>query len=190
MAQSGDGSVLYVCGSATNIFQWKGTWSPTSFPIDMWKCIATDTTGSNVYACGSGNLYSSHDSGKSNQAIGPLAPWTSIACDPTGRIVVACADQDYVYVSTNAGATWNPKGSKRAWRGVSYNATSRCLAAVAYNDHVYVSTNMGTTWKQEATADLWTAVVANRNSVSVVGANTVIVDGTDYEPTTTTSACG
>jgi hypothetical protein len=77
--------------------------------------------------------------------------WISIASDSTGKNLVASSN--YLYTSSDYGATWVPGTSSITWQGVASDASGKNLAAVAtctgststcYSP--FVSKDGGATW--------------------------------------------
>lgn len=78
----------------------------------------------------------------------PRAYWTSVASSSSGSVLAAASTAVGVYVSTNAGSSWNQASlpTTMYWASVSCSADGMLLAVVSTNGLICVSTNDGTTW--------------------------------------------
>ena len=87
--------------------------------------------------------------------------WTAISTNIASGICYAVATGDYIYYTSNGGATWTQQGTVQAWSSITINTfnTAKAVACVA-NGGIYYTTNSGTTWT------LSSAITANWSGVS------------------------
>ena len=74
--------------------------------------------------------------------------WTGIASSSDGSKLVAVARNDRIYVSTDFGDTWTPRGTtQQNWTAVASSSDgSIMLAADDWNSWIWRSTDSGVTW--------------------------------------------
>jgi hypothetical protein len=85
-----------------------------------------------------------------------------------GQVLAASVYRGKVYVSTNAGVTWNARDSDRNWRSIAISTNGAVMAAVANGCQVYVSVDSGTNWTARATSELWTSVAMSGDGRKMV----------------------
>ena len=99
--------------------------------------------------------------------IGTSAPgkgWVSVACSADGTKLVAVPDGDFIYTSTNSGATWTAAitAPNANWQAVASSTNGSKLVAVVYSGLIYTSTNSGATWTAAtAPSTNWQAVASS-----------------------------
>jgi hypothetical protein len=79
--------------------------------------------------------------------------WTAISVNNTSGVYFAVATGDYIYYTTNGGATWTQQGTVQNWSAITidtYNPSS-AIACVA-GGGIYYTSNSGTTWTLSASA--------------------------------------
>ena len=109
------------------------------------------------------NIWTSSDSGYSwlqRTASGPRV-WTGIAGSSNGSKLVAVADSDYIYTSTDYGATWTQRETTGLWRGAASDSTGVYLATTNYGGYIYTSDDSGVTWTQQETARDWSDIASD-----------------------------
>jgi hypothetical protein len=82
-----------------------------------------------------------------------------------GKIMAAVADQ--IYVSTNTGVTWVPRGPVnpiKDWRGIAISQDGKYQTAVVRGEFIYVSNNSGISWVNKTnTARGWEDIAISAN---------------------------
>ena len=102
--------------------------------------------------------------------------WTSIACSADGTKLVATAGADYIYTSTNSGATWTKRISAGfgSWQSVASDSTGANLAAVMLIS-IHTSTDYGATWTAQSVPSSdsipWTSITSNSTGTKLAAAN-------------------
>ncbi|HEX7402067.1 MAG TPA: FlgD immunoglobulin-like domain containing protein, partial [candidate division Zixibacteria bacterium] len=77
--------------------------------------------------------------------------WTSVASSSDGVKLIATAFNDYIYTSTDTGATWTEHqagGSIQCWYCSASSSDGNKLIAGVYSNRLYTSTNSGVTWTE------------------------------------------
>ena len=78
--------------------------------------------------------------------------WSCVASDATGTNLAACVYGEYIYTSSDSGATWTQTEalSNKNWTSITSDATGQYLAATSYNKNgIYLNSNYGNgEWKQ------------------------------------------
>lgn len=170
-----DASVRYVI-SRTNIYRYSSSsWdSGTNFSsitngISEVVVIDTDATGNVILiGCDHPNykLYFS-----TNNIIGPFIEvtyfpsptinltgnerWASVKVSPDGQTFAAVVNswvnrnRQNIWVSTDGGANWYPRGSKRNWCSMNMSQDGTKLIATEYNGNIHYSFNGGTEWQSQ-----------------------------------------
>lgn len=159
-----------------------------------WSSVASDATGQNLVAAGSGSgIWASIDGGMTWTDRTPADPkfqasfgdqvqgWSSVASDATGTKLVSAVDAGDVWTSTNGGVTWSDTGPTTSWQvwfSVASDSTGTNLVAVdglvnGYNGDVWTSINGGLTWTDQTTGNQaaggpWDAVASNAAGDHVV----------------------
>ena len=156
-------------------------WEAVSSSGDGVKLLAVDRT---VF---SGMVYRSVDSGASWTALADAILnsndrwWTDVASSADGEVLVVANDGynpgGHIYVSTNAGTSWNKPGGaemKLRWQSVAVSKSGQYMLAVerGFNEHggvatginlhqgrIFASTNFGLSWEAQldAPAKQWLA---------------------------------
>lgn len=81
------------------------------------------------------------------QAKFGVKDWTGLASSSDGSKLVAVARNDRIYVSTDFGDTWTPRGTTQTWTAVASSSDgSVMLAADDWNSWIWRSTDSGLTW--------------------------------------------
>lgn len=152
-----------------------------------WSSVASDATGKNLVAVGSGSgIWASIDGGliwtdrtpgdsKFQASFGnQMEGWSSVASDATGAKLVAAVDTGDIWTSTNGGVTWSdvgPASSWQVWFSVASDSTGTNLIAVdglvnGNDGEIWTSTNGGLSWTDQTTGNpaasgFWEAVASN-----------------------------
>ena len=84
-----------------------------------------------------------------------MKSWFAVASSADGQVLAGAAYNDGIYISTNAGATWNASDAPAdGWQALAIAATGVKMYAAA-QDGIHVSTNSGATWNLAATSPLF-----------------------------------
>jgi hypothetical protein len=166
------------------------TWSPTQAPGAPWSSLASSADGRTVLAVSPAWVYTSLDGGvdwTSNNL--PGENWVSGACSSNGSNMVVVAQgfgggiPGLVYVSTDAGVTWNPStgAANTGWAWVASSANGSNLVA-AVNElsqytppyppgYIYTSSDGGMTWNSpNSPPAFWTAVASSSDGTRLIAA--------------------
>ena len=159
----------------------------TGMGTQDWSSVASDATGKNLVAAGSGSgIWASTDGGATWTNRTPADPkfeasygdqvegWSSVASDATGTKLVAAVNTGDIWTSTDGGGTWTdaaPTTSWQVWISVASDATGTNLVAVdglveGADGDVWTSANGGLTWTDQTTGNpaasgQWRAVASN-----------------------------
>jgi hypothetical protein len=167
MASSSDGTILAAIAtlngiSAIIISKNSGaTWQNTNSPSLSWSCITVKSDGSLIIAGpSSGSLYAGgvvlNDPDVYWYSLDtPSKNWTSVAISfytyGYGSPIIAGAYNDYLYIGTNQGGsfeyTWGPyTGLTLPWNYISCSFDGYTFVAIAYDNNIYISRDVGSTW--------------------------------------------
>ena len=170
------------------------TWKLTNSNAPNFTHIIADVTGKNLVGTDGYSLYKSSDSGVTFSNAISLRTSSiyinTIAANSSLKFVVAAAPginlasssylPDYIYMSTNYGATFAPlrNSPKAVWQTITIDTTGKYLVAGQSSQSflkLYYSTNSGVTWKQcGGTGNCyWVNVVSSSDgkNVYVIGIN-------------------
>ena len=81
--------------------------------------------------------------------------WASVKVSPDGQTFVAVVNvwvnrnRQNIWVSTDGGANWYPRGSKRNWCSMNMSQDGTKLIATEYNGNIHYSFNGGTEWQSQ-----------------------------------------
>lgn len=75
--------------------------------------------------------------------------------------LAACAYPGGIYVSTDAGATWNLVGPSKSWTGITCSNDGLRLAATASDEPIHISEDGGATWRTEDEPRQWGAITCS-----------------------------
>ena len=190
IASSYDGSKVVTVGytdySGTNwgfIYQsldFGQTWHQTSVPWANWWSIASSGDGTKLFASNDYGIWESTNGGTSwtEPFYSRVAP-VYLKTSANGQIVFASnfvGTNDYIFISTNYGATWasNTTLPKLTWGGIACSSNAINVFACARNGNgIYHSTNYGVNWSASAApAKDWFRIVTSADgSTLVAGAN-------------------
>ncbi len=124
--------------------------------------------------------------------------WLSVASSADGTKLVASptttsALTNYIYTSTDSGATWTQRAAagSRNWSSFASSSDGVKLAAASgmgATDYIYTSTDSGATWTQRAAAGSrpWVSIASSSDGVKLVAAEQN-GSGTSYIYTSTDS---
>jgi hypothetical protein len=99
--------------------------------------------------------------------------WQAVASSSSGTILLAGVGGagGRLYVSPDAGASWNVTGPTHTWYGVAVSGTATKMIAVANDDRIYTSTDTGLSWTPRASIKPWTCVCSSSDgSICLAGA--------------------
>lgn len=162
-----NGGGIYTSGDAGN------TWTQVAIGAGP-SSVASSANGSNLVATiYNGDIYT--NVGTSWIASGaPVGFWTAVASSANGVNLVAADSGTGIYVSANAGSTWNDvKPAALNWTSVATSASGNRLIAAAAGNSVYVSTNSGANWTQQTgipTTANWYAVASSGDGSKLAAA--------------------
>jgi photosystem II stability/assembly factor-like uncharacterized protein len=127
------------------------TWFQTVAPHGDWRAAACTADGTKLFAgTYNGGIWISTNSGSTWQQSSPSslpnANWLSLATSADGTRIAASGGNQ-IYVSTNAGYSWQLKTV--AGSSVALSADGGVLV-VTGNGSTYISTNFGSTWRTSA----------------------------------------
>lgn len=117
----------------------------------------------------------------------PQRAWGAVASSADGTTLVAAGFDGLLYVSTDAGTTWTPRGLTANWSSVAASADGVRLVAVSSSGpnnslgQLHVSTDSGLTWTQRGPVGEWTSVASSADGLRIVAAmnNGVLWTSTD-----------
>ncbi len=137
-----------------------------------WTCAAGSYDGVNLVAAGgflNDMIYRSVDSGLTWAPIdGPTGQWTSLASSADGSVLMGTVFGQFLYVSTDSGATWRDCFISQNWVATYCSAAGDLMAAVQTSGNessVSISTDLGLSWSAltNLPAVLWSGFVASTN---------------------------
>lgn len=141
-------------------------------PLDQpWWAVAVSADGSTLMAASNlGQLYVSHDGGRTWQQHLHSTHWSAVAVSPDGQHMAATAYGERIWVSHDAGSTWQETGEVRDWVGVTLSKDGRRLAADAKFDRIHVSSDGGLTWSAHTEVANWQSVAASGDGLRLIAA--------------------
>lgn len=106
------------------------------------------------------------------------AEWTSVASSADGTTLYAAAD--YIYRSTDSGATWDITGADGlGWISIVSSSDGKKLAAVTNSEsedggRIYTSSDSGATWtvRDNAGYHFWVAIASSSDGKKLLAATT------------------
>jgi len=150
-----------------------------------WNSIASDTSGTKLAAVVYGGyIYTSTNSGTTWTARTSAGSknWGSITSSADGMKLAATvgnhdnegnhggADDDYIYTSSDGGATWvaQTNSGQRHWSSITSSADGTKLAATTWNwdssgSYLYTSVDSGLTWTEQSAAGgrHWQSIISS-----------------------------
>jgi|GEM_PF-449824 len=136
--------------------------------------------------------------------IGNNLPWSAmsgtsgtyanniLACSADGTKLVSVIPGGQIYISSDSGTTWTPRGTTQNWSSVASSADGSKLVAVVAGGQIYISSDSGTTWTPTATSQGWLSVASSADGsklVAVVTGGQIYISsdsGTTWTPKGTT----
>jgi hypothetical protein len=187
VAASGDGQKLVAVinpGVVYTSSDYGMSWGPGGASAN-WTATAVSGNGAYVFTASSPGVLGSYTKN-----------WSALACSASGQYVLAGATGEYLYRSSNYGASWLPMltDAGRSWTGVASSGDGVNLVACAIGANLFVSTNSGSGWTLRASIQQWSCVAGAANGGTfVAGVNNgqlyVSYDsGTSWIPTATAQA--
>ncbi len=163
-------------------------WEGQSNGAHNWRSVAMSQNGDiqSVVGGWASQIYVSTNYGASWTGYGPvgITDWTDISMSQSGAIQTATPYSGQIYLSTDSGQTWAPKGSTKSWLAVAVSSDGQYQTAVERNGKIHVSANSGETWTAyDSLADKWwseVAVSSNGHYQTAVENNGRIYVSTDY----------
>jgi photosystem II stability/assembly factor-like uncharacterized protein len=181
VACSDDGRMLIAGVSGGQL--WLSTnfgesWSATAVNR-AWSGVAMDATGTRLVAVAD-KIYTAEASTLFITWVAASRPreparWKSVAMSADGSRVAAVAWDNFIYISTDYGATFAPttSASMRLWESVAMSSNGMVIAAVAYLQGLFISENGGSSFVRignlNCTNGLWEAVSVSHDG-SVIAA--------------------
>lgn len=165
VASSADGTKLVAASEGGGIYtsvDSGATWTQTG-TAQAWTSVASSADGTKLvagftlptrtssgYLPAGGYLCTSADSGAAWTQTGPDVGWMSVASSADGSKLVAAGagaftdpdgisgySDDYLYMSTDSGVTWNQTAVQDGWRSVASSADGTKLVAAVYFGYIY-----------------------------------------------------
>ncbi len=193
IASSADGTKLVA--TVNNGYIWTSansgtTWtlhnsSPISSPL-YWSSVASSSDGTKLvatvgytsyYTSGSGQIYTSTDSGVSWTARAGSLPWSSVASSADGTKLVAAvygtSGSAGAYTSANSGVNWALQAGASYCSAVASSADGTKLVATfssGTSQGIYTSTSSGVagSWLQRTNSGSCTAVASSGDGSRLV----------------------
>lgn len=178
------------------------TVSMTAAAAQSWNPIATNSSGSIVYAASNLGVMRSIDAGASwTTALPTATAWSGLATTPDGQIVVAVAPDGTMQRSVNQGAAWAPMaaiGTGVERIGMSSDGQVILAARDFAGGAVHLSTDGGASfglvpglpaggnWVSAAVSADGLKMVASQNGTVVNGKTVLSIDGGTSWTTLTT----
>lgn len=198
LAAATNGEYLYTSADAGATWTARATQEP-------WHGIASSADGTKLAAVVYGGyVYTSADYGASwtehiiigEEGEGEPDPftekyWTDVASSADGARLVTCAWADYLYTSTDLGATWTAHmtDAERWWYCVASNADGTHLVAGVLDGYLYTSTDSGNTWtaRMTDTGRYWSVLASSADGSNLLGgsSNGYLYVSTDFGATWT-----
>jgi len=97
--------------------------------------------------------------------------WSSAASSADGRILVLSDQSDYIYISTNSGATWNVSRLPNHGFFPSYaslSANGDFLVTAAIGGGIYSTTNFGASWVTNSLSLYWEGIASSVDGMKLV----------------------
>ena len=123
---------------------------------------------------GSGQIYTSTDSGVTWTPYALSKSWTSVASSSDGIKLVATESTGsmsttggQIYTSTDSGLTWTARGPFKTWNSVASSSNGRRLVATengagSYGSvsggQIYISFDFGVTWTPDTSNQKWFSI--------------------------------
>lgn len=151
----------YMSTSSSVSSNYGSTWTTSNNTLNLYNMCMGSTgaivygrTGNDFYdGSTSGEIYKSTDYGYSYTSIATSSTLgiTSLCCSSDGTKVTYTTYNGYIYVSTNSGSTFTPKGTLNCWTAscMSSNGVTQYAAKndeLSYSSTLYRSTDSGSTW--------------------------------------------
>jgi prepilin-type N-terminal cleavage/methylation domain-containing protein len=117
--------------------------------------------------------------------------WYGLDSSTDGTKIFGVANGDYIYTSTNTGATWTQAGvslGTQSWYAITLSADGTTSAAASYG-YLYGAPDSGVTWTQHGSSQYWGAIVSSYDGTKVYAGTNSVYASTDSGVTwTATSA--
>ena len=141
---------VVAAGSTPLSYQWKKNGIDIVGATNSSYTIASvGTSDLATYSCFVSNVYGNVTSNNADLTKEPLIgrDWQSVAMSSDGTKQTAVVYDGQIYISTDSGNTWTPKGSNRKWWSVTMSSDGTKQTAVAhYGGQIYISSDSGNTW--------------------------------------------
>jgi hypothetical protein len=152
VASSGDGVNLAACANGGNIYistNSGSAWTARA-SSQVWTCIASsDDGGTLVAGMNGGQLQVSYDFGLSWIPVAPSQQWSAVSCSADGSRMIAAygSASGGIYVSQDAGATWQLRGNLASanFQAAALSGDGSTAIAVGTATSIYVSSQTSTT---------------------------------------------
>lgn len=90
--------------------------------------------------------------------------WTSISISGDGIKQTAVANGENIFISTDSGLTWIPKGPKKKWVSVSVSENATFQSAISKDGNIYTSKDSGGTWFAKDSIRNWIDIAISRKA--------------------------
>jgi photosystem II stability/assembly factor-like uncharacterized protein len=126
--------------------RWTNVGTGLTGPASGVGSLAIDSSGSTLYAVGSG-VFKSADAGMNWKLLGGITGAQVLALDPTSASTIYAGTNRGVFASTDSGESWHSAGlSGTSISQLVIDPLTPSTLYAAYGDRVYKSTNGGASW--------------------------------------------
>jgi hypothetical protein len=180
-----NGTFAYVASPASSsdngVPGWVNTKPPTSYS-SPFTSIASNSTGQNLVAVGSGTVYTLNLNNNNltwSTQLSVGGEFSSVASDSSGQNLIVVSSGGSVYTSSNGGSSssWTQVSTSALpqynWTSVASDSTGQNLIVVSGNGgYVYTSSKGGSSWTQVSTSALpqyyWTSVASDSTGQNLI----------------------
>jgi hypothetical protein len=143
VAVSADGNTMVAAPTSTYLYISTNRGATWTTPDVAARKVAVSSDGNVFYTGGSSwQPYKSANGGSWNTLTAfPSQTWSSAATDTTGSVVAFSVQTDYIYVSTDGGATQVKRmaDTTRNWVALACSRNCSVMAAAHYGGNLWVS---------------------------------------------------
>jgi hypothetical protein len=144
------------------------TWSPLG--AANWTAVASSSSGNQFVAVAANQGIATFSTTAAINNYANTISWSSVASSANGSNLVASAYNGSIYLSANAGASWNPSSSGvKNWKAVASSADGTKLVAAVYGGGIYSSINSGGSWSPTlAPAENWVSLASSSDGSKLI----------------------